>query len=129
MFGPREYETTFQHFLRLSAQTLDVLGLAVIILFLIAEDLGLSYMSAVEWAGFIFFPIGVFIGLVLAWREELLGGLLTTASVAGFYLVYGRMLNSSIRQSWVFLPFLLPAILFIVYGSIRGVKATALRPS
>lgn len=34
----------------------------------------------------LFFPIGVVAGMVLAWRTELAGGLLTIASLLAFYL-------------------------------------------
>ena len=43
-----------------------------------------------------FFPLGALVGLVLGWREELLGGAITLISIAGFYLVYGWLLNSSL---------------------------------
>ncbi|MCK5407568.1 MAG: hypothetical protein KAJ37_08945 [Candidatus Krumholzibacteria bacterium] len=44
-----------------------------------------------EWIGVVFFPIGVGIGLVLAWRWEVLGG---TISVASFLAFYGWMVLS-----------------------------------
>jgi len=40
--------------------------------------------TAREWAGLVFFPIGVAAGLVIAFFSERLGGWLTVASVAGF---------------------------------------------
>lgn len=122
MFEPREYDTTFQHVLRIAAQATDALCLAIIILFLIGEDLVFTYMSAIEWIGFLFFPVGVFVGLVSAWHEEVLGGSLIVTSVAGFYFVYGWLLNSTFHQGWTLLPFLIPGVLFIIYGFVRGIR-------
>lgn len=120
MFEPRDYETSFLYLLRIVARASDVVCLAIIILFFIAEDMMFGQVSLSEWAGLFFFPMGVFIGLVLAWHEELMGGLLIALSVTGFYVVYGWLLNSSIYQSWALLPFLVPGILFIAYGMARS---------
>lgn len=122
MFEPREYETTFQHLLRIVAQAADVICLAIIILFLTGEDLVFTHLSTIDWVGFLFFPLGVFVGLILAWREELLGGSLVVMSVAGFYFVYGGLLNPAVQQSWTLLPFLIPGMLFIVYGVVRAIR-------
>ena len=116
MFEQKDHDTTLQHFLRTTACVCDVVCLATVILFLIGVDLVFGYMSAIEWIGFLFFPTGIFIGLVLSWREELLGGTITVASVAGFYLVYGLLLNSSLDQGWAILLFLIPGLLFVMYG-------------
>ncbi|HEX6127289.1 MAG TPA: hypothetical protein VFZ23_18100 [Pyrinomonadaceae bacterium] len=119
MFKARASETTFQHFLRLSAHATAVVCLAVTLLFLFGTDFQFQSLSVREWIGLGFFPVGVVIGLVLAWREELLGGVIILASIAGFYLVYGWLLSSDLRQGWVLLPFLVPAILFLIHGSLQ----------
>ena len=116
MFEQRDQETPFQHVLRIIARAWDVVCLATIILFLIGVDLVFGYMSAIEWIGFLFFPTGVFVGLVLSWRKELIGGTITVASIAGFYLVYGLILNLSVEQGWALLLFLIPGLLFVTYG-------------
>jgi glucose-6-phosphate-specific signal transduction histidine kinase len=120
MFERRDHETSFQHVLRVIARAAGVICLAIIVLFLIGEDLVFGYMSSREWVGFLFFPIGVFVGLVLSFREELMGGMITVASVLSFYLVYGLLLNSSIEQGWALLPFLVPGVLFVAYGLFRS---------
>ena len=119
MFERRNHETPFQHLLRVIAWAAGVICLAIIILFVIGEDFVFGYMSSREWIGFMFFPVGVFVGLVLSFREELIGGVITITSVLSFYLVYGLLLNSSIRQGWALLPFLVPDILFMAYGVFR----------
>jgi hypothetical protein len=122
MFEAKENETTFEHIFRLSARGASIACLAIIFFFFLGEGIDFGNVSANEWVGLAFFPIGVLIGLVLAWREEFLGGLITLISIASFYLVYGWLLNSSIRQGWAFLPFAIPGILFMVYGWLRTAR-------
>lgn len=43
-------------------------------------------LNATEAVAFLFFPLGIIAGFGLAWRRELLGGLLTIGSLAMFYL-------------------------------------------
>ena len=117
MFGPREHETIFLHALRLVARSASVICIAVILLFFIGEGINFGNVAAKEWVGLLFFPVGVFVGLVLAWREEILGGAVTIASVVGFYLVYGLLLSGTIRQGWLFLLFLVPGVLSVLYGA------------
>ena len=118
MFGPREHETPFLHALRLIARAASIVCIAVILLFLFGEGFNFGSVTAKQWAGFFFFPVMVFVGLVLAWREEAVGGLVSIAGVAGIYIVYGLLLNGSIRQGWAFLPFLVPGILFVLYKTL-----------
>jgi hypothetical protein len=35
---------------------------------------------------FIFFPIGVFIGLIIAWKSKMIGGFIAVISILGFHL-------------------------------------------
>ena len=119
MFKERENETTFEHILRLAARAASIVCLAIIFLFFLGEDFEFGKLSASEWIGFGFFPIGVLIGLVLAWEEELIGGIITVVSIACFYLVYGWFFNSTFRMGWAFLPFVIPGLLFTAYGLVR----------
>ena len=119
MFKERENETRFEYLLRLIGRAASIVCLAIIFLFFLGEDFEFGKLSAGEWIGFGFFPIGVLIGLVLAWEEELIGGAITLASIAGFYLFYGWFLNSTFRMGWAFLPFIVPGVLFVAYGFAR----------
>ena len=115
MFEPRKHENLFLHILRWTARGASVVCLAIVFLFFLAEEINFGEIAAKEWIGLLFFPVGVFTGLVLAWREEGLGGGFALGSVLGFYLVYGWLLNGKLWQGWAFLPFLLPAVLFLLY--------------
>lgn len=115
MFEPREHETVFLHTLRLTARSASIICLAIIFLFFVGEGVDFGLLTYKEYVGLMFFPVGVFIGLVLAWREEGLGGIISVASIFAFYLIYGWLLNGNIRQGWAFMPFLLPGFLFLLY--------------
>jgi len=41
--------------------------------------------TAREWVGLLFFPAGVCVGLVMAWRWETLGGAIAVGSFLAFY--------------------------------------------
>jgi len=72
---------------RWSARVLSILVVGVVLLFAYGEGLNLSHFTATELVLFLFFPIGVCLGMALAWRWEGLGGGVTVASLAAFYLV------------------------------------------
>lgn len=125
MFKERVNETTFERILRFCARAASIVCLAIIFLFFLGEDFEFSKLTVAEWIGFGFFPVGVLIGLVLAWEEEMIGGTITLVSIAAFYLVYGWVLNSTLRMGWAFLPFVIPGALFVAYGLVRMNKGQA----
>ena len=124
MFAPRENESRPLHILRLAARATSILCLEVILLFLVGEGFEFASVTAKQWVGLAFFPVGLIIGLVLAWREEGLGGAIAIGSIAGIYLIYGWMLNGTLRLGWAFLPFLIPGILFLAYRFLAGLPGS-----
>jgi hypothetical protein len=115
MFEAREHETVFLHILRWTARAASVVCLAIILLFLFGEGGDFGQITAKQIIGFLFFPVGTFVGLVLAWREEGLGGAIVVGSILAIYLIYGWLLSGSINLGWAFLPFLVPGLLFLAY--------------
>ena len=115
MFESKEHETAFLFYLRWAARLTSIVCLAIIFFFFIGEGVDYRTIDAKEWIGILFFPLGVFIGLVLAWREEGLGGAISIISISAFYIIYGLLLNGKFWQGWAFLPFLVPGILFLAY--------------
>ena len=53
----------------------------------LSEGVDLARFSTRDVIGLAFFPLGVCVGLVLAWRRERLGGLIAVGSLMAFYLV------------------------------------------
>jgi hypothetical protein len=119
MFETKIIENDKLYLLRLSARILAVACLAILLLFLFGENLVWSKITAAQLLGFLFFPIGLIIGLILAWREELLGGAIAVGCIAAFYLVYGLMLNGTLALGWWFIFFAIPGILFLIYGVVK----------
>lgn len=125
MFAPRTHEKKFLYLFRWTARFLGAFGLGVLLLFLFGEDFDLAAISANDLVGLLFFPLAVIAGLVLAWHEEFTGGLLAVAGVVGFYIVYGLLLNGSLRMGWWFVLFAIPGLLFMLYGILSAERTGA----
>lgn len=86
-----------------------------------AEALNPSEISRGEWCGLIFFPIGVIIGMIVAWWKEGLGISITLGSLLAFYLVYGYLLRYHVA-GWAFVIFASPAFIFLLHWVLHRVK-------
>ena len=99
--------------LRWTARALSVLVLGVVLCFAFGEGLNLSRFTARELVLFLFFPTGVCLGMALAWRWEGLGGAVTVASLAAFYLV-DRLTSSSFPRGLALVAMASPGFLFLL---------------
>ena len=97
--------------LRWLARGTSAVSIALILLFFVGFRR--SQVAPREWIGLMFFPFGVILGMLISWRRELEGSLLSLASLAGFYLVYGVVLTGRLPGGWAFLVFTAPAFLFL----------------
>jgi hypothetical protein len=116
MFTVREDEGLLMLAIRLSARVLSLVVVLFLALFVLDEGFDLWSITAREYVGLVFFPVGLVFGSLVAWRSELAGGLISVISILGFYLVFGLLLMGSVRQGWAFVLFALPGALFLVYG-------------
>jgi hypothetical protein len=101
--------------LRWSARILGLLMVGTVLFFAVGEGLNLSKFPPGELVLFGFFPLGVGLGMLLAWRWELLGGGITVASLAACYLVE-RLESSSFPRGPAFLFLAAPGVLFLLCG-------------
>jgi len=76
-----------------------------------------------EWIGLAFFPIGVVVGMIIAWWKENVGASISLLSLLAFYGVYGFLLGSHIH-GWAFIVFASPSFLFLLYSIISRSKFT-----
>jgi len=113
MNSPMTNQLVLLSVLRWSARVLSILSVGVVLLFAFGEGLNLSYFTARELVLFAFFPIGVCLGMALAWRWEGLGGGITVASLAAFYLVQ-RLTSSSFPRGFAFAVLAAPGFLFLL---------------
>ena len=100
--------------LRWSARILSIFVVGILLVFAFGEGLNLSHFTARELLLFVFFPLGFFVGMVVAWWREGLGGGITVGSLAAFYLV-DRLLSSSFPRGWAFVALAVPGFLFLLY--------------
>ena len=100
--------------IELLARVGSIASITLLILLFLGEAFRPSEISANEWAGLLFFPIGITIGMIVAWWKEGLGSSLTLLSLLAFYLVYGYLLGNHIN-GWAFIAFTSPGFLFLLH--------------
>ena len=96
------------------ARAASVASITLLVMIFLGEAFNPSDISPQEWAGLMFFPIGVVAGMLIAWRNEAMGGFVTVGSLLGFYVVYGYLLRNHIG-GWFFLAFAAPGFLFLFH--------------
>jgi len=96
----------------------SVASITLLVFLFQAEMLHPSEIASREWFGLIFFPIGIIIGLAIAWWKEGLGVSITIGSLLSFYFVYGYLLQYHIG-GLVFVVFASPAFLFFFHWVLR----------
>ena len=121
IFGKREDEGIVLYLVRWIARVLSLAILFLLMLFMFGNDgvTGSVRPTSTEWAGLVFFPIGVALGFLIGWKNELLGGIISVGSLACFYLIYGLGLTGHLPGGVWFVGFTLPGFLFLAYGLLR----------
>jgi hypothetical protein len=115
MFGQRNYETNGLFYLRWTARILSLATISLLFFFLIGEGFDFTKVEAKEWFGLLFFPLGLVAGLLMSWKNEGLGAVVSLASLFAFYFIYGFLLYGKIWQGWAFIVFAIPSFLFFIY--------------
>lgn len=101
------------------ARLTSIASIALLLMLFVGESFEPSKITANEWAGLVFFPIGVVAGMVIAWRNEGVGAVVTLGSLVGFYLVWGYLMRNHIG-GWAFIAFASPSLLFLAHWLLRG---------
>lgn len=107
------------------ARLTSVASIVLLVTLFIGEGLHPSEVSPKEFLALLFFPVGVMIGMIVAWWKEGLGATLTVTSLAAFYLVYGYIFRNHIG-GWAFVTFAAPGFLFLLHWFLLR---TAQKPS
>ncbi len=109
---------------RWTARIWSVVSICVVLLFIIGEG---GPTKAAEWRLFLFFPLGVCLGMALAWWREGIGGIVTVASLLAFYAIH-LATTGTLPYGWAFLAFAAPGFLFLVcWDRSRGARRAAAR--
>lgn len=101
---------------RLLARIWGSIILAFILFFFLSylfgeEGLGLDNISNHDKITFIFFPISSIIGLSIAYKNEMLGGLITLLGMVGLFIMQREL----ITNPYIVIGIVPPGILYLVY--------------
>ena len=98
--------------LRWTARAASLVSLVFLAMFATS---GGSAPTAAEWLLLAFFPIGVALGMIVAWHREILGGVIAASSLAAFHALL-LLDGSRPAAGWWFLVFASPALALLVCG-------------
>lgn len=98
----------------------SIASITLLILLFWGEAFHPSQITRTEWVGLLFFPIGITLGMVLAWWKEGLGSTITVGSLVAFYIVYGYVFKNHIG-GWAFIILASPGFLFLLHWLFRNV--------
>ena len=104
--------------LRWSARASSLASVGLLSMFLLGDEAKLGTVTPAEALMLCCFPVGLAVGLLLAWFREGLGGAVAVASVAAFYAVHLAVSGRLPGGPW-FLIFSLPAPLFLASSAVR----------
>ena len=76
--------------------------------------------TASEWLMLAFFPIGVAVGMLVAWRSEIIGGAIAVASLGAFYAIVSLDASRPPMGPW-FVVFASPALALLACGVMTRV--------
>jgi len=99
------------------ARIWSILSLAFLLLFFgssIIDSIGKDTFAFKAMLQFIFFPIGLTIGLILAWKREGPGGIIAIGSIICFHLQM-LVVHGNLDFSLIIELLAVPGILFILY--------------
>lgn len=94
------------------ARALSLGSVGFVLLFAVADLPSLSALTPRELLLFALFPVGMCLGLIIAWWRERFGGGFAVLCVAAFYLVHYLSVHRLPKGPWLLvLP--LPGLLFL----------------
>jgi hypothetical protein len=121
MVDQAERRSHLTQVVRWVARVWSIASIGLVIAFLIGEGFHPEQLSLAERIGFLFFPVGICIGMVLAWWKEGLGGSITVGSLLTFYLIHVATAGA-LPKGWAWIAFAAPGFLFVLcwYRSRRA---------
>jgi hypothetical protein len=107
------------------ARVWSILGIFAALMFVAGEIMQGSgpRPTPQEWVGLALWPIGVGVGLILAWRREKLGGFLTLGCLAAFY-GWDLLRSGRLPRGPFFFLLAAPGLLFLLAGFLSNRRAS-----
>jgi len=99
--------------IRWIARIWSVVSLGLLLLFFIGEGFEAVQITLQEWVLLLFFPLGIVLGMAIAWRWEGLGGGITLGSLFAFYIA-SYLLSGRLPGGPYFALFAAPGLLFLI---------------
>jgi hypothetical protein len=100
-------------YVRWTARIWSIFSIGLVLAFLVGEGFDPAKIKITEWLGFLFFPVGISVGMILAWRREGVGGIITIGSLFAFYAVH-LATAGTLPKGWAWFVFAAPGFLFLV---------------
>lgn len=94
------------------ARVLSAMSIGIVLMFAFGEP---GTPTVRDWLLLAFFPIGMVLGLLLGWWQELLGGLITVGSLMVFYGLMW-MYSGHLPPGPYFAMLGSPGVLFVIVG-------------
>ena len=66
------------------ARLASIVSIVLLVTLFVEEGLHPSGVAAKEWIALLFFPMGVIVGMIVAWWKEGAGAVVTVGSLAAF---------------------------------------------
>jgi len=109
--------TSITFIARWVARAWSVLNILIIFIFAIGESLRPlgPVPTYKEWIGLALWPVGVAIGLLVSWLHEVLGGVVTLACLAAFY-IWNLFRSGHFPRGPFFFLIAAPALVFLLSG-------------
>ena len=107
--------------IELLARVGSIASITLLLMLFAGEGFDPSHVTTRQWVGLFFFPLGVIVGMVIAWWKEGLGAAITLGSLLALYVVYGYLMRYHIA-GWAFLVFASPGFLFLLHWALGRVE-------
>lgn len=106
------------------ARVWSILSIVVVVVFTVGAAVRSTgpMPTPREWVGLALWPIGVSIGLIVAWYREELGGISALGCLAAFY-VWDLVHSGQLPRGPFFVLSAAPGILFLVAGMLSHRRA------
>lgn len=108
--------------MRWVARVWSILSILFVLAFFIGEAGSGPRPTSQEWVGLAFWPIGVCVGLVVAWYREAFGGILALGFLVAFY-VWNVLRSGHLPRGPFFFLVAAPGLLFLAVGLLSDPRA------
>jgi hypothetical protein len=96
-----------------AARIWSIASIGFVLLFFAGEGFNPAQIKPAEWLGLLFFPVGISVGMILAWWKEGFGGSITAGSLLIFYIIHFAT-SGRFPGGWAWLVFTAPGFLFLL---------------